>query len=119
MPNRFKSFLILGAPGSGKGTQGHILGAIPRFYHFSMGDAFRQLDTRTPIGQEFIAHSSEGKLVPDELTVRFWKTQIDSHVETHAYKPDIDFLILDGIPRNNTRDTNRCTTTAPSKTIPV
>jgi adenylate kinase len=100
MPSRFKSFLILGAPGSGKGTQGKILGAIPRFYHFSMGDAFRQLDTRTPIGQEFIKHSSEGKLVPDELTVRFWKTQIDSHVETHAYKPDIDFLILDGIPRN-------------------
>jgi adenylate kinase len=100
MSDRFKSFLILGAPGSGKGTQGSILGAIPRFYHFSMGDAFRQLDTRTPIGQEFIKHSSQGSLVPDELTVRFWKAQIDSQVETHAYKPDIDFLVLDGIPRN-------------------
>lgn len=100
MPHRFKAFLLLGAPGSGKGTQGKILGSIPRFYHFSMGDAFRQLDTRTAIGKEFIEHSSKGDLVPDELTVRYWKTQIDSRVDAHIYKPDIDFLILDGIPRN-------------------
>lgn len=100
MPHRFKAFLLLGAPGSGKGTQGKILGSIPRFYHFSMGDAFRQLDTRTSIGKEFIEHSSKGDLVPDELTVRYWKTQIDSRVGAHIYKPDIDFLILDGIPRN-------------------
>jgi adenylate kinase len=65
-----------------------------------MGDAFRQLDTRTGIGQEFIEHSSKGELVPDELTVRFWKAQIDSQVNTHLFKPDIDWLVLDGIPRN-------------------
>lgn len=98
--HRFRTFLMLGAPGSGKGTQGKALGSIPRFFHFSCGEAFRSLDTRTPIGQEFVKHSSRGELVPDELTVRFWKAQIDSQVETHAFKPDIDFLVLDGIPRN-------------------
>ncbi len=97
---RFKTFLLIGAPGSGKGTQGAALGAIPRIFHFSMGDAFRALDTRTPIGQEFIEYSSKGSLVPDELTVRFWKIQIDSQVDVHKFKPDIDFLVLDGIPRN-------------------
>jgi adenylate kinase len=39
-------------------------------------------------------------LVPDELTIELWKAQIDNWSETHIYKPDIDFLVLDGIPRN-------------------
>ena len=97
---RHRAFLIFGAPGSGKGTQGQTLGAIPRFYHMACGDVFRQLDTRTAIGQEFIKYSSKGLLVPDDVTVRLWKAALDSRVDTHIYKPDIDFLVLDGIPRN-------------------
>lgn len=100
IPEKYNTFLIFGAPGSGKGTQGEILGRIPRLFHFSCGDAFRSMDTRTEIGLEFLKYSSEGKLVPDEVTVRFWKAQIDNQVEIHVFKPDIDFLVLDGIPRN-------------------
>ncbi|MCW1883363.1 nucleoside monophosphate kinase [Luteolibacter flavescens] len=94
------AFLILGAPGSGKGTQGKILGSIPRFFHCACGDVFRSLDTRTPLGQRFIHYSSRGELVPDELTIELWKAQVDNWRESHVYKPDIDFLVLDGIPRN-------------------
>ena len=97
---KFRTILIFGAPGSGKGTQGLVLGQIPRFCHCACGDVFRSLDTRTDLGQEFVRYSSEGKLVPDELTVRLWKAQIDSQVGSHLFKPDIDFLVLDGIPRN-------------------
>lgn len=99
-PERYRSFILTGAPGSGKGTQGAILGEIPRFYHFSMGDAFRSLDTRTEIGQEFVRYSSAGQLVPDELTVRFFRTQLDARADLHDFKPDIDILVLDGVPRN-------------------
>ena len=99
-PEKYKAFIFLGAPGCGKGTQGQILGAIPRFYHFSMGDAFRSMDTRTPIGQEFISYSRKGELVPDELTIRYFKKQIDARADLHMFKPDIDILILDGIPRS-------------------
>jgi adenylate kinase len=94
------AFIILGAPGSGKGTQGQILGKVPRFVHCACGDVFRSLDTRTALGQQFVAFSSRGELVPDELTIDLWKAQIDNLSDTHFYKPDIDFLILDGIPRN-------------------
>jgi len=94
------AFLILGAPGSGKGTQGKILGSIPRFFHCACGDVFRSLDTRTAIGQRFVHYSSRGELVPDELTIELWKAQVDNWRESHVYKPDIDFLVLDGIPRN-------------------
>ena len=94
------AFIILGAPGSGKGTQGQILGSVPRFFHCACGDVFRSLDTRTVLGQKFVHFSSRGELVPDELTIELWKAQIDNLGDGHFYKPDIDFLILDGIPRN-------------------
>jgi len=94
------AILIVGAPGSGKGTQGKVLGAIPRFFHCACGDVFRSLDTRTALGQKFVEYSSKGELVPDELTIGLWKVQIDNWIETYHYKPDIDILVLDGIPRN-------------------
>lgn len=97
---RYKTFLIFGAPGSGKGTQGRTLGSIPRFFHFACGDVFRSLDTRTPLGQRFLEYSSKGLLVPAEVTVKLWAARIQDSVGSHTFKPDIDFLVLDGIPRN-------------------
>lgn len=99
-PPKRPAFIILGAPGSGKGTQGQILGRVPRFFHCACGDVFRSLDTRTALGRQFVDYSSRGELVPDELTIALWKAQIDNLSDAYIYKPDIDFLILDGIPRN-------------------
>lgn len=97
---RFRTLLILGAPGSGKGTQGKVLGSIPRFHHLACGDVFRSLDTRTPLGQKFVEYSSRGELVPDDVTVQLWRANIKQRVDGHLFKPEIDFLVLDGIPRN-------------------
>ena len=97
---RHPAILLIGAPGAGKGTQGKVLGAVPRFFHCACGDVFRSLDTRTELGQRFVHYSSKGELVPDELTIDLWKVQIDNWIETYVYKPDIDILLLDGIPRN-------------------
>ncbi len=97
---RNPALIFLGAPGSGKGTQGKILGTIPRFFHCACGDVFRSLDTRTALGRQFVEYSSRGELVPEELTLDLWKAQIDNLADTHTYKPDIDVLVLDGIPRN-------------------
>lgn len=97
---RYKTYLIFGAPGSGKGTQGKTLGSIPRFFHCACGDVFRSIDTRTPIGQAFLEYSSKGQLVPDEVTISLWKLQIQNSVSNNIFKPDIDSLVLDGIPRN-------------------
>jgi adenylate kinase len=97
---RYRTYLLFGAPGSGKGTQGKTLGTIPRFFHCACGDVFRSIDTRTKVGRAFLEYSSKGQLVPDEITVELWKARIDSMVDGHSFKPDIDILILDGIPRN-------------------
>ncbi len=97
---KYNTFLLFGAPGSGKGTQGKTLGTIPRFYHCACGDVFRSMDTRTAVGKAFLEYSSKGQLVPDEVTVELWKEAIDAAVDAHKFKPDIDTLVLDGIPRN-------------------
>lgn len=97
---KYRTYLLLGAPGSGKGTQGKIIGAIPRFFHLAMGDVFRALDTRTAIGQKFIDYSSKGQLVPDEVTMELLRAHISHLVGLHTFKPDIDALVLDGVPRN-------------------
>lgn len=94
------AILILGAPGSGKGTQGKALGMVPRFFHCACGDVFRALDTRSELGQKFVEYSSKGQLVPDELTIQLWEAQIENWKEGNLYFPESDILILDGIPRN-------------------
>jgi adenylate kinase len=97
---RYVAYLIMGAPGSGKGTQGKVLGSVPRFFHLACGEVFRSLDTRSLLGQKFIEYSSRGQLVPDDLTVELWRHHIESQIGTSTFKPDIDALVLDGIPRN-------------------
>src|SRR3954466_2845606 len=97
---KYRTFLLFGAPGSGKGTQGKTLGTIPRFFHCPCGDVFRSIDTRSEVGKAFLQYSSKGQLVPDEITVELWKEAIDAAVDAHKFKPDIDTLVLDGIPRN-------------------
>ena len=97
---KYQTYLLFGPPGSGKGTQGKTLGTIPRYFHCACGDVFRSINTRTEIGRAFLDYSSKGELVPDEITVKLWKARIDAAVDGHNFKPDIDTLVLDGIPRN-------------------
>jgi len=98
--SRYRTILIFGAPGSGKGTQGKILGKTPGFYHCACGDVFRSLDPTSELGGAFLEFSSKGQLVPDEMTVRLWHESIRKTVESGKFKPERDYLILDGIPRN-------------------
>src|SRR5437667_8927607 len=97
---KYQTFLLFGAPGSGKGTQGKTLGTIPRYYHCACCDVLRSIDTRTKVGKAFLEYSSKGRLVPDDITVELWREAIEAAAEAHKFKPDIDNLVLDGIPRN-------------------
>ena len=100
MPNRYKSILLFGAPGAGKGTQGKILGKIPGFFHLACGDVFRSLDMTSDLGKQFLNFSSRGELVPDELTIQMWRQNMHAQTVLSLYKPKQDLLVLDGIPRN-------------------
>jgi adenylate kinase len=95
-----QTVLLFGPPGSGKGTQGRILGNIPGFYHCSCGEVFRRLNFSDELGKLFMEYSSRGELVPDDVTVKIWHAHIRAMQATGAYKPKSDLLILDGIPRS-------------------
>ena len=97
---RYKAILLFGAPGSGKGTQGKILGSIPGFFHSSTGDIFRSLDLQSEIGRTVWEYSSKGKLVPDELTINIWKQYIRGMELINQFHPETEIIILDGLPRN-------------------
>ncbi len=97
--SRYKTVLLFGGPGSGKGTQGQTLGALPQFVHVSSGDIFRGLSSESNIGQEFRSFSSRGLLVPDELTVRVWLRYMSGMEHLEMFVPDYHVLISDGIPR--------------------
>ncbi|HEY3864249.1 MAG TPA: nucleoside monophosphate kinase [Verrucomicrobiae bacterium] len=97
---KIRTILLFGAPGSGKGTQGKILGAIPNFYHFSCGEVFRNLRADTELGKIFIDYSSRGELVPDEPTIRLWLHNIEGAEHSGQFNRKTDTLVLDGIPRN-------------------
>ena len=96
---RYPAILLFGYPGSGKGTQGVVLGAMPNLLHLAMGDIFRALDKQSDIGQEFLSYSTKGLLVPDELTVRVWKHHVAGLQAEGAYDPAYHMLLMDGIPR--------------------
>lgn len=100
MSDSYRSVLLFGPPGVGKGTQGKILGNIPGFFHLSVGDVFRSIDIGSDDGRLIYEYSSQGKLVPDELTVSIWKKALNAYVALSRYKPREDLLVLDGIPRN-------------------
>jgi adenylate kinase len=97
---RYKAILLFGAPGSGKGTQGKILGTIPGFYHNATGDIFRSLDLQSEMGRVYWEYASAGKLVPDEITMRLWKQFIQGMEMVNQFHPETEILVLDGLPRD-------------------
>ena len=85
--------LILGAPGSGKGTQGKILAERLGLPKITTGDLIRTaMKDGTPLGVEAKKYYDEGKLVPDSVVLGMIKDELD--------RPDAkDGAILDGFPR--------------------
>lgn len=96
---KYRSVLLFGYPGCGKGTQGGTLAGMPNLVHLAMGDIFRGLDKSCPIGEEFMSYATRGQLVPDELTVRVWRGHVEAQMSAGKINPAYHVLILDGIPR--------------------
>jgi adenylate kinase len=91
--NRPLVILLMGPPGSGKGTHAGPLSQHLNLPHISTGDLFREhIRTQTPLGQKAKSYMNKGNLVPDELV-------LDMLFERVA-KPDCQQgYILDGFPR--------------------
>lgn len=89
-----KRLIILGAPGSGKGSQCKWITKDYNVPHISTGDIFRKnIAEGTALGMEAKKYMDEGKLVPDELVVDLLKSRLEE-----ADCKENGFL-LDGFPR--------------------
>jgi adenylate kinase len=100
MAHPYKSMLLFGAPGVGKGTQGKILACIPGLFHLATGDIFRSLDRESELGRKCYQYSARGELVPDELTIELWQDYVNTLVSKGRFSPQNEMMVLDGIPRS-------------------
>ncbi|WP_019500649.1 adenylate kinase [Pseudanabaena sp. PCC 6802] len=85
--------ILMGPPGSGKGTQGEILAqdlGIPRI---SPGDIFRaEIKQGTELGKQVQAYNDSGALVPDEVVIEVMRSRFSKGDTNVGW-------ILDGFPR--------------------
>ncbi|HOW88839.1 MAG TPA: adenylate kinase [Elusimicrobiales bacterium] len=85
------NIVLLGYPGSGKGTQAKTLSVAFSLFHVSTGDIFREaMAAKTPLGLEAAGYISAGKLVPDALVLEVIKERLRN--ETGG-------VLFDGFPR--------------------
>ena len=69
--------IMLGAPGTGKGTVGNLLAEKLEIPHISSGEIFRSyIKDDDEIGKQVRSYVSEGKLVPDELTIQILEKRL-------------------------------------------
>lgn len=91
-----KTILLLGPPGSGKGTVSDWLVAQYGFMYISTGKIFRTLANKdTAIAQEIRNITSRGELIPDHLTNQIIKEELS---DLYQKNPEA-CLVLDGYPR--------------------
>jgi adenylate kinase len=100
LSTKYKAILLVGAPGSGKGTHGKWLGNLLGFVHISSGDLFRALDKNSKLGRIFVEYSNRGQLVPDEFTVQLWQEHMQRLIAAKKFNPATETVVLDGIPRD-------------------
>ncbi len=86
--------ILLGAPGSGKGTMAQKLTTELNIPQISTGDIFRKnLKEETPLGLKVKSIMASGALVPDDITIEIVKNRLAEQDCENGY-------ILDGFPRS-------------------
>lgn len=85
--------ILMGPPGSGKGTQAFKLASELKIPHISTGDMFRNhMKSNTELGNRVRNYLDQGKLVPDQVVIDMLQERI--------LKPDCaNGFLLDGFPR--------------------
>jgi adenylate kinase len=86
------NLILIGPPGSGKGTQAELLREKNSFVHYSTGEVFRDLIRRkTAVGIQVEKYVTSGGLVPDSVVLAV----VNSFLAENAGKP----ILFDGFPR--------------------
>ena len=86
--------LLIGPPGSGKGTQGERLAQRLNLEHIAAGDLLRaEVANNTPLGRQVADMMQRGDLVPDVVILSLLMPRVLAASEANGY-------LLDGFPRS-------------------
>lgn len=86
--------LLIGPPGSGKGTQGHRLAEQYNIEHIAAGDLLRlEVEAESELGRRASDLMERGELVPDELVLELVMPRILAAGKANGF-------VLDGFPRS-------------------
>ena len=87
--------VLLGPPGSGKGTQAELLCKKFNLFHFSTGNILRnEVSNKTKFGKEIETIINAGKLISDKLIIRVVDDQVTDKFDSKKG------ILFDGFPRN-------------------
>ncbi|WP_108623980.1 adenylate kinase family protein [Candidatus Similichlamydia epinepheli] len=95
-----RSILLLGPPGSGKGTLGLALSRVMSIPHISTGDLVRAAPASSPLGQARVRLSDFGSFISDEMIFATIRDYIQGLLFTFQLEHG-GWVILDGIPRTS------------------
>ncbi|WP_030168399.1 adenylate kinase family protein [Spirillospora albida] len=89
-----RKYIVIGAQGSGKGTQAQLLARDLDLVHISVGDIFRwHVQNHTKLGAQVRRVMAAGELVGDDMVEGIVRARLDQH--------DWNFgFVIDGFPRN-------------------
>ncbi|NGX34835.1 MAG: adenylate kinase [Candidatus Anoxychlamydiales bacterium] len=99
MENLYKSILIYGPPGAGKGTISKAISLSDSVVHVSTGEIFRGIDPSSEKGKMISSYINKGNLLPDDFTINVFKEFVAHKINEGIYDPKKQYLLLDGIPR--------------------
>lgn len=89
-----RKYVIMGAQGSGKGTQAGLLATDLDLVHIGVGDIFRwHVQHHTKLGAQVRRLMSEGELVGDDLVESIVRERLAQHDWNYGF-------IIDGFPRS-------------------
>ncbi|MEA1785917.1 adenylate kinase [Arenibacter sp. GZD96] len=87
------NLVLFGKPGAGKGTQATFLKEKYNLKHISTGDVFRyNISNDTDLGKLAKSYIDKGDLVPDEVTIKMLRDEVEKNPEANGF-------IFDGFPR--------------------
>jgi len=93
MANKELNIILMGPPAAGKGTQSELIVKEYGICHISTGDMFRAaISNKTTLGLEASRYISQGKLVPDEVTIGLVQERLSQDDCKKGF-------LLDGFPR--------------------
>ena len=90
---KMTNIVLFGPPGAGKGTQAEVLKVKYQLVHISTGDVFRyNIKNQTALGTLAKSYMDKGHLVPDDVTIKMLKAEVEKNPEANGF-------VFDGFPR--------------------